>query len=244
MPRDARTLSVSPSLLRGLTLKSLLLLFLLLSSLPAFATEPTQEEQKTLLAPFLLAPPSCPTATASCFGVVLHVVLKDGAAIQTPEWVAAQFEHANLLFAPISVGFYLKEVAPLSSDKAEIVTRSDRNALGKKRFSRGVVHLFLVEKLADVDEVGKWLNGVHWRDQGNRERRWVILASTAWALTLAHELGHFFGLPHSTYEESIMNKTPRETPAPEDRIFAEKETVIMKSQTKTMVKSKMLKNTK
>lgn len=225
-------------------MKKLLLLFCVLCSLPSFATEPSQEEQKTILAPFLTAPPSCPTAASSCFGVVLHVVIKDGAAVQTPEWIAGQFDRANLLFAPISVGFYLKEVAPLSSEKAEIITRSDRNVLGRKLFSRGVIHVFLVEKLADVDETDKWLNGVHWRDQSNREKRWVILASTAWSLTMAHEFGHFFGLPHSTYNESIMNKTPRETPAPEDRIFAEKETAIMTKQAKAMSKSKMLKNNK
>ena len=227
-------------------MQKLSLLCLLCFSLSSFATEPTQEEQKTkeLLAPFSMAPPSCPSEASSCFGVVLHIVIKDSASIQTPEWVAAQFERANLLFAPISVGFYLKEVAPLSSDKAQIITRSERNLLGRKLFSRGVIHVFLVEALADVDEAGKWLNGVHWRDQSNRERRWVILSSTAWSLTMAHELGHFFGLPHSSYEESIMNKTPRETPAPEDRIFAEKETVIMKSQTKVMTKSKMLKSHK
>jgi hypothetical protein len=229
-----------------LALQKLSLIFFLFFSLTSLATEPTQEEQKTkeLLAPFLTAPPSCPSEASSCFGVVLHIVLKDGMSIQTPEWVVAQFEHANLLFAPISVGFYLQEVAPLAADKAEIITRSERNLLGRKLFSRGVIHLFLVEKLADVDEAGKWLNGVHWRDQSNREKRWVILSSTAWSLTLAHELGHFFGLPHSTYEESIMNKTPRELPAPEDRIFAEKETVIMKNQTKVMTKSKMLKHKK
>jgi hypothetical protein len=221
-----------------LTLKKLLLLFLF--SFSAFAIEPTQEEQKKLLEPFLTPAPSCPTEASYCFGISLHVVIKDGAPVQTPEWMTKQFDHANLLFSPISVGFYLKEVTALSSDKAEIMTRKDRNSLGKKTFSRGVIHVFLVEKLADVDEEGKWLNGVHWRDQANRERRWVILASNAWRLTMAHELGHFFGLPHSTYEESIMNKTPRETPAPEDRIFAEKETPIMKNATKTMLKSKML----
>jgi hypothetical protein len=45
---------------------------------------------------------------------------------------------------------------------------------------------------------------------------------------LAHELGHFFGLPHSRYPISIMNKKPSpDRPAWPDLVFHPEELVIM-----------------
>lgn len=211
--------------------------FSLLLSLSALAKEAPKEPT---LEGFSTGNSACPEAATYCFGIHLHMLVTDGAPAQSSDWIEEQLGHTNRLFAPISVGFYLQDVTALPSDKAEILTRQDRDLLGRKYFSRGGVHVFLVQKLADVDEEGKFLNGVHWRDRSDKSRRWIILASTAWSLTLAHEMGHFFNLPHSSYNDSLMNKKPRETPAPEDRYFVPQEEAIMKSNLKSMTKSKML----
>ena len=72
--------------------------------------------------------------------------------------------------------------------------------------------MFVVGRLADVDVAGDEIRGVHWRLRGDRARRWVILSKIARSLVLTHELGHFFGLPHSSHDISVMNKTPRPPP--------------------------------
>ena len=50
----------------------------------------------------------------------------------------------------------------------------------------------------------------------------------AWtAASMAHELGHFFGLPHSGFRDSIMNKRPRTRPTWEERVFVAEELEIV-----------------
>ena len=58
-------------------------------------------------------------------------------------------------------------------------------------------------------------------------KRWIILSRIARAKVLAHELGHYFDLPHSKYPESIMNKKPRKTPPMAKRGFVPAEYSIM-----------------
>lgn len=74
------------------------------------------------------------------------------------------------------------------------------------------------------------------------DRKLIILLTQAWERTLAHELGHFFGLPHSKYAISIMNKTPREEPPLEERTFHEKELAKMKPPLRQLLRNKTLQN--
>lgn len=158
---------------------------------------------------FVTGSPECPQAASRCFGVHAHVVVRDGdAPVVTPRWFAEQVRQANRLFAEIGVGFTVVAIEPVAADFAEVVTRDDRDRLGRAAFSRGVVHVYAVESLADVDIPGGFIRGVHWRDRADTSRRWIILSSLGSSLVLAHELGHFFGLPHSTHAISIMNKVP------------------------------------
>jgi hypothetical protein len=67
----------------------------------------------------------------------------------------------------------------------------------------------VVDRAADKDKEGDWIGGVHWRYGGKaralRGRRYVILSRQhARDDTLAHELGHFFGLPHSDVDGNLM----------------------------------------
>ena len=71
----------------------------------------------------------------------------------------------------------------------------------------------------------------------DRNVKLVILSTQAWARTLAHELGHVFGLPHSTYPISIMNKSERKDPPPDQRTFDPKELAAMKPRIAYFVKS-------
>ena len=157
---------------------------------------------------FVTGSPKCPEEAKFCFGIAAHIVVVDDEPVQSPEHFAAHIQEANRLFAPIGVGFEAVSVEAEDAGRADVETRSDRDRLGKDDFSRGVVHVFLVRKLADVDIEGEVIRGVHWRYRADTARRWIILSSIASSLVLAHEMGHFFGLPHSSYKISLMNKKP------------------------------------
>jgi hypothetical protein len=129
----------------------------------------------------------------------------ESAFVETPAWVATEFETANRLFAPLDVGFSIARVDTIPTQMIE--TRQDRDELGRGRLSRDLIDVFVVGRLADVDQSGRIISGVHWRDRANRQRRWIILAARARSRTLAHELGHYFSLPHSDHPESPMNVT-------------------------------------
>lgn len=181
----------------------------------------------------------CPAEAKHCFGLKLHVVVKeDGAPVQTPEWFAHQLSQVNRHFARIGVGFHVVDVAPLPSRFETIVSRRDRDRLGRSRFSRKVLHCFLVGHLHNVDSPGE-IRGVHWRDRAKRQNRWVVLASIAPEWVLAHEIGHFFGLPHSKFADSIMNKTPRGLPWPQ-RSFNASEVLKMAKRLPKYLKSRRL----
>jgi len=175
-------------------------------------------------AAFMVAVPRCPETADHCFGIELFVVLEHGKPVRDPAWWSAQVAHANALFAAIDVVFELADVHFIESRWAHIHSRVMRDELGRRERTNGLIHVFMVRQLDDVDIEGNLLYGVHWRDRRRTETRWIILsARDSGSTVLAHEAGHYFGLPHSTYPVSVMNKAPRDDPPWSERIFAEPE---------------------
>ena len=174
--------------------------------------------------------PPCAKERAHCFGIRLHVARKGDELVVTQDWIATMMGQANRHFAALDVGWELASVDAIDEKFARIATRKDRDALAKLGLGKQVVDVFVTGRLDDIDVEGNVALGVTWRAG---DRKFIILGTDAWLRTLAHELGHFFGLPHSTYAISIMNKAERKDPPLEERTFADEEIAAMKPFLKT-----------
>jgi hypothetical protein len=120
------------------------------------------------------------------------------------EWLDTQVEWANRLMAPAGVAVAVVDRRPLHARHARLETRADRDALARFR-RRGTIDVFVVDHLEDVDEPGRARMGVHWRLRRDRQRRYVILSTTATPTVLAHELGHYFGNGHTDVVDNVMS---------------------------------------
>lgn len=156
----------------------------------------------------------CGVAGAETFELQVHVV--DGVVDRA--WIDRQVEVANQLFAPVDTGFEIAGQDALDASAKHVVTRADRDALAKL-VDDNEIHVFVIGKLENVDD-DKPVHGVTWRGGG---KKYIIIAADSMERVLAHELGHVFGLPHSSYPISIMNKTKRDQPPMADRRFSDEE---------------------
>ncbi len=195
------------------------------------------------------AAPTCDKGRAHCFEIQLHVVdltappsggaAADRGFVATPEWIAAQVAGANRHFAALDVGFQLAGVDTLPASFDHVESRGQRDALAAQKLGGKVIHVFVVGQLDDVDEEGAIAYGVTWHRR-NDDRKYVIVSAAALERTLAHELGHFFGLPHSTYAISIMNKSDRSDPPIEQRTFADEEIAAMRPKLAQLLHDKVI----
>ncbi|HEY5921289.1 MAG TPA: matrixin family metalloprotease [Kofleriaceae bacterium] len=185
------------------------------------------------------AAPGCPDARARCFSIRLHIAGDDHGPVANREWVLMQLAAANKHFAPLDVGYQLAGIDQLPASAMHVETRADRNALAKNRLTGQVIHVFVVGQLDDVDKDDTIAYGVTWRLPRD-PRKYIIISVQALERTLAHELGHFFGLPHSTHAISIMNKTERKEPPLEQRTFADVEIAAMRPVLERLVRNKVI----
>jgi len=183
---------------------------------------------------FVSAAPACEPERAYCFSIHLHVA--DGAI--APPWIGTQIAMANQQFATVSTSFKIVKVDSQSID--HVVTIADRASL-KKYVTNRVIHVFITNALEDVDVADKQIRGVTLKKD---DTKYIILSAIAPDRVLAHELGHLFGLPHSKYAISIMNKTQRAEPPMEQRTFAPEEIVALKAGVKRLVRAKILATSK
>ena len=126
-------------------------------------------------------------------------------------------------------------MTPPQDGNDPLVTQADRDALFTRGQTQGTIHVFVTAKLDDIDNPGEIIYGVTWHAH---DATYIVVSGMAWERTLAHELGHYFGLPHSTYAISIMNKTPREEPPIADRRFSDEELAKLRTAIDRVVKQK------
>lgn len=188
------------------------------------------------LAPLIEAAPSCDVARATCIGLSLHIAVGDAGPVATADWIAGQIAAANHHFEPLDVGYQIVAVDALPASATRVENRAERSAFGPQ-VKGTVIHVFVTGQLDDVDIAGNVIYGVTWPRGATK---FIILSTQAWERTLAHELGHVFGLPHSRYAISIMNKTDRADPPIEQRRFAEEEFTTMKPRLRALLRTRAI----
>lgn len=148
------------------------------------------------------------------FSLHVEIATVDGVPVVSEEWIEAHRQAANSIFGPAQVHFNSMDVHTNNDIAADLVTRSDRHRLGPLvDAERGDIHIFVVRSMTDVDVEGRLLRGVHWRStRGGGFRHFVVLTTLARPNVLAHELGHFFGNPHSDTPGNIMSYQRGEGP--------------------------------
>jgi hypothetical protein len=121
-----------------------------------------------------------------------------------PDWVAAHVEAVQALLAPhgIAVSAESDSFAPPA---CEVLDRKGRDAFAGHVDRGGPVTVLVVPRVRDVDVPSYDLRGVHWRAEG---RRWIFLTGRARPPVLAHELCHYFGLPHDPEGGNLMAPGP------------------------------------
>jgi hypothetical protein len=130
------------------------------------------------------------------------------------KWLDDQLARANALFAASALRFSAaSREQPSLADT--IADRAARDALAPLAPRDGTVHVFIVARLADIDSAGDFVGGVHWRYRGAaralRGRRYIIVSrEDARHDTLAHELGHYFGLAHRSEPANLMTAPGRD----------------------------------
>lgn len=153
---------------------------------------------------FLLVPRAARADEGPVFGLAITVAEVEHKPVQTEEWIAAQVAAAEGLFGPIGVHVRWALAKPMDSRFAVMDSRADRDALGSELEGR-MINVLVVGRLRDVDDPSRDRMGVCWQNQRDRHKRYIVLSATARPTVLAHELGHFFGNPHSAVVNNVMS---------------------------------------
>jgi hypothetical protein len=149
----------------------------------------------------LLAQAASPVATT--FTVRVSIAVDDaGKSVAKPEWLAAELDAAQALYTPFGVRFTKTAGSPLDARLAHMETRADRDALAT-HMAPHVIDVFVVDSLRDVDDTSQMRRGVHWHAPSGAH--YLILVASAPTTVLAHELGHYFGNPHSHVADNVMS---------------------------------------
>lgn len=123
---------------------------------------------------------------------------------QDDAWIDAQLAEAERLFGGVGVHLKKAKVRALDGRFARLESRKDRDALTAE-LEPGVINVFVVTSLRDVDDPRLYRMGVHWRPVSAPKKHYVIVAASGLPSTMAHEIGHFFGNGHSAVTDNLMS---------------------------------------
>jgi hypothetical protein len=136
--------------------------------------------------------------------LALHVAQVDGAAVASDGLLDAWLSEAERLMSPHGVSVVQVERLALRAERARIENALERDALAAELHPK-VINAFIVQRLRDIDDPERFIQGVRWRNRKNLSKDYVIVSAKASPTTLTHELGHFLGNGHSRVVNNIMS---------------------------------------
>jgi hypothetical protein len=142
--------------------------------------------------------------------ITLHMATDAGEPVTQRARVRRWIERANRDLAPFGIQVEVRAVRHLPSGWESVTRWGQRRQLAHYAPRDGTIHVFVIEELDRRRKpiLGRKVRGLHWRYRGvNRklsQREYIMVTSGAPTTTLAHEIGHLFGLRHSTASDNIM----------------------------------------
>jgi hypothetical protein len=142
--------------------------------------------------------------------ITLHMATDGGEPVTRRARVRRWIDRANRDLAPFGIQLEVRAVRHLPEGWESVTRWGQRRQLAHYAPRDGTIHVFVIEELDRRRRpvLGRKVRGLHWRYRGvNRtlsQREYIMVTSGAPTTTLAHEIGHLFGLRHSTESNNIM----------------------------------------
>jgi hypothetical protein len=142
--------------------------------------------------------------------LTLHVATHDGRPVISRGRILAAVRRANLAFSPYGIQVTVRDVELLPPGHTRLKGARARYRLARRARRDGSVHIFFVDRVAlfNPGQGDRRVSGMHWRYRGLkkdvRRREYVAVARDAPTTTLAHEIGHAFGLSHVRANSKLM----------------------------------------
>lgn len=139
--------------------------------------------------------------------ITLHVATDDGEPVMSRAAAQAWVRRANQALAPYGLSVEVVAVRRMPAGWSEVTRWQSRRALAGYAPPDGTIHVFAIDALDDGRRMRR-IRGLHWRYRGLtrslRGREYVVVTTAAPSTTFAHEIGHLFGLRHTTRVDNIM----------------------------------------
>jgi hypothetical protein len=139
--------------------------------------------------------------------VTVHLATEAGHTVTTRDDVAAWVTRANDELAAFGIEVDVVAVRRMPAGFSSVMSWQTRRQLAALAPRDGTIHVFAIEDLDDGHRMRR-IRGLHWRyrglARGLRGREYVVVTREAPSTTLAHELGHLFGLRHTNRVDNIM----------------------------------------